>query len=128
LQFGFFTQALGALWKFCEAICPICCEADESILHLFFQCSRVRTRWKHVLSQVALTTLDFGSVSTPIDLREAAIKRQHKSPSGLILLAKVLWFMEGKELICLSRKFRHCPFVSHIRSVQYKIQASYKQL
>jgi hypothetical protein len=66
IHFGFFTQAHGSFWKVCSAVCPICSEQDESILHLFLQCSRVHLRWRQVLSTVSTTSLSLGAISTPV--------------------------------------------------------------
>jgi hypothetical protein len=68
LHFGYFTQTRGAMWKVCEALCPICKEADESTIHLFFSCSRVQLRWAQYFAILETTSFSLGNLGVPIEI------------------------------------------------------------
>jgi hypothetical protein len=59
------------------------------LLHLFFNCPRVISRWQIIFGLLSTTDLTFGCISTPIMLLHKAIKAS--SPTCLIIVAEVLW-------------------------------------
>jgi hypothetical protein len=91
IQYGFFTQSRGAIWKVCTAQCPICCTSNETMFHLFFHCSFVYNRWRQIFHLLQGTSLNFDSVHTPLQLVHCAIQSQKQSPVRMIVLAEVLW-------------------------------------
>jgi len=45
-------------------ICPLCCENNETILHLFFECNYAKTEWS------MLTEPWFGKVEIPSNMQQ----------------------------------------------------------
>jgi hypothetical protein len=91
LHYGFFTKSRGALWKACTATCPMCTQASEMIIHLFFNCQFVATRWRSILNTLSTTDLNFNHAQHPFHLILLAIQKQKCSPTRILLLAEILW-------------------------------------
>ena len=90
LQHGFFTNVRGAIWKVCEALCPICGQTGETIAHLFFECEEVKQRWVKAIRLLRATSMSLGRVNSAFQIIEAAVKRHPQNPSILILLEEMV--------------------------------------
>lgn len=89
LSHGYYCNYRGRLWGV-DPECPICEDAPEMIVHLFYECPRVKHRWDKLGRDARNTPLDFRSCSSLADIILLAIAQQPRCPSLFLLVTKTI--------------------------------------